>query len=248
MKVVHPSVYESRTRMYKKKSQAKNKILATVLAVSVLYVSYCMTRTPEPPKITVRDIVISTPKAIELGTYAESVSVGIEDFGQVAEVNGSVKKPTASTIKALTALVILHKKPLGTNEKGPSITFDAADRADYEKRYSEGESTVEIQPGQVMTEHEALEALMIGSANNIAYKLAVWAFGSEKEFLKEAEQYTNRIGLKDTVFSDASGLAAETRSSARDLQIVASEVVQQPSLRAIGGCGESYKYQQTSRR
>ncbi|MCZ9341681.1 D-alanyl-D-alanine carboxypeptidase, partial [Streptomyces sp. TRM76130] len=94
---------------------------------------------------------------------------GIGSFG----TSGDQKPvPIASIAKVMTVYLILRDHPLETGEKGPEITVDAAAQKHYETGKAENESVVKVTEGQKITEYEALQAVMLPSANNIAKLLA----------------------------------------------------------------------------
>jgi D-alanyl-D-alanine carboxypeptidase (penicillin-binding protein 5/6) len=153
----------------------------------------------------------------------------------ILETHGNqVAAPTASVAKVITALVTLQRKPLTSDESGPSLTLSDADVALYNSYVTVGGSVVPVSNGEVITQRQALEAMMLPSANNIADSFAIWAFGSLVNYSAAATQYINSLGLKDThIGTDASGFSPTTTSSAHDLAIIGEKAMQQPVLRQI---------------
>src|SRR5215204_6900020 len=74
----------------------------------------------------------------------------------------------ASVAKVMTAYLLLHDHPLRPGQDGPTITLTDADVADTERRRRQQESVVPIAAGEQLTERQALQALLLPSANNIA--------------------------------------------------------------------------------
>jgi D-alanyl-D-alanine carboxypeptidase (penicillin-binding protein 5/6) len=70
--------------------------------------------------------------------------------------------------------------------------------------------------GETMTEHEALEALLLPSANNIADALAEQVSGSASRFVTAMNRAAARLGMVDTVYTDPSGYDPGTISTASD--------------------------------
>ncbi|HSX00507.1 MAG TPA: serine hydrolase [Patescibacteria group bacterium] len=133
--------------------------------------------------------------------------------------SGSQKAlPTASIAKVITCLVVLQAKPLNAGELGPTITLTQADVDIYNSYIAKDGSVVRVAPGEQLTEYQALQALLLPSANNIADSLAIWAFGSLSAYHTAAAQYVQQLGLTNTTIgSDASGLAPDTTSTPSDL-------------------------------
>ena len=66
--------------------------------------------------------------------------------------------------------------------------------------------------------------------------MAIWAFGSLKNYSQAANQYLEDQGLVEThVGSDASGFNPSTTSTARDLVRIGELVMQDPVLKQIVG-------------
>lgn len=142
--------------------------------------------------------------------------------------------PIASTAKIITALVVLDKRPLKTGEQGPALTLTQNDVEIYHRYVEQDGSVVPVEVGEQITQHQALQALMLPSANNIADSLAIWAYGSLQAYSEAANQFVRQHGLAATrIGSDASGLSPTTTSTARDLVQAGKLAMQNPVLAAI---------------
>src|SRR5204862_5248258 len=91
--------------------------------------------------------------------------------------------PIASIAKVMTAYLVLRDHPLRPGQDGPTITLTDADVADTERRRRQEESVVSVAAGEQLTERQALRALLLPSANNIAAVLARWDAGSVDRFV-----------------------------------------------------------------
>ncbi|MEV8425371.1 serine hydrolase [Streptomyces niveus] len=152
----------------------------------------------------------------------------VDSFGEQKAV------PIGSVAKAMTAYVVLQDKPLKKGAQGPSITVDAKAEEDGGLD-AQGESTLNtVKEGDKLTQHDALAALMIPSANNIARLLARWdTGGSEEEFVKKMNDTAEELGMKNTKYTDPSGLDATTVSSAEDQVKLGQELVEIEALMDI---------------
>ncbi|MFD4696188.1 hypothetical protein [Streptomyces niveus] len=152
----------------------------------------------------------------------------VDSFGEQKAV------PIGSVAKAMTAYVVLKDKPLKKGAQGPSITVDAKAEEDGGLD-AQGESTLNtVKEGDKLTQHDALAALMIPSANNIARLLARWdTGGSEEEFVKKMNDSAAELGMKNTKYTDPSGLDATTVSSAEDQVKLGQELVEIEALMDI---------------
>jgi D-alanyl-D-alanine carboxypeptidase (penicillin-binding protein 5/6) len=124
--------------------------------------------------------------------------------------------PIASVAKVMTAYLVLHDHPLRVGEDGPTITLTYDDVADTDRRRGERESIVPIADGEALSEREALLALLLPSANNIAGVLARWDAGSEDRFVAEMNATARSLGMIHTRYTDPSGYDDATVSTAAD--------------------------------
>jgi D-alanyl-D-alanine carboxypeptidase len=152
---------------------------------------------------------------------------GIGTFGSSGEQK---PVPIASVAKVMTAYLILREHPLKSGEDGPKILIDQAaqDQSDAGQ-----ESTVDVTKGDKLTEREALESILIASANNVARLLARWDAGSEKAFVQKMNDAAEDLGMKNTTYTDPSGLNNTTVSTAVDQVKLAKAAMQQPAFREV---------------
>lgn len=150
--------------------------------------------------------------------------------------NGGEKVlPTASVAKVMTALAILHQKPLAVGQQGPSVTISAADVGVYQQDNSQNQSVVPVAAGETLTEYQALQAMLIPSATNVADIMAPWAFGSLSAYLSYANNYAQQLGMTHTHFVDASGFLPGSVSTPQDLVKLGIAAMQNPVIAEIVG-------------
>lgn len=210
-----------------------------MLAVTLIagaYIYYALTLPLPMLQPSERSLQLQATTGVSKLSWPDTGQSAVAVSGtQILETHGKqVAEPTASVAKVITALVALQQKPLAPDESGPSITLSDADVTLYNNYVAVGGSVVPVIAGEVMTQRQALEAMMLPSANNIADSFAIWAFGSLTNYRAAATQYINSLGLKDThIGTDASGFSPTTTSSAHDLAIIGEKAMQQPVLRQI---------------
>ncbi|MFF1415232.1 serine hydrolase [Streptomyces sp. NPDC058289] len=144
------------------------------------------------------------------------------------------QKPVAigSVAKAMTAYVILKDFPMKKGEKGQMIPVDKTAVEDGKKE-TEGESTVNnLKEGDKISQEDALSAIMIPSANNVARLLARWD-GGQEAFVKKMNDTAKELGMTNTTYTDPSGLDATTVSTAEDQVKLGLKIVEMPELIAI---------------
>ncbi|MGP3989844.1 serine hydrolase [Streptomyces sp. 3N207] len=159
-------------------------------------------------------------------------AVALPGTGTVGTYGTQKPVPTASVAKMMTAYVLLRERPLGKDEKGPMIEVDA--KAVQEGR-SKHESRIEgLEVGQKFSQQDMLKMLMIPSGNNIARLLARWVTDSRTEaaFVRKMNDAARKLGMKDTTYTDPSGLDAKTVSTAVDQLKLAEAVMRLGTFRA----------------
>jgi D-alanyl-D-alanine carboxypeptidase (penicillin-binding protein 5/6) len=122
----------------------------------------------------------------------------------------------ASVAKVMTAYLVLRDHPLRPGQNGPTLTLGDADVADTDRRSRQQESVVPIAAGEELSERQALEALLLPSANNIAAVLARWDAGSEDRFVARMNVTARSLGMSHTRYTDPSGYDDATVSTAAD--------------------------------
>ncbi|WP_395574009.1 D-alanyl-D-alanine carboxypeptidase [Streptomyces sp. BK79] len=152
---------------------------------------------------------------------------GIGTFGSSGEQK---PVPIASVAKVMTAYVVLRDHPLESGAEGPMIGID---RAAEEQSDAGQESTVHVYEGDKISQREALEAILIASANNVARLLARWDAGSEKAFVEKMNAAAKDLGMTNTTYTDPSGLDNTTVSTAVDQVKLAKEAMKSAAFREV---------------
>ncbi|MDI5967345.1 D-alanyl-D-alanine carboxypeptidase [Streptantibioticus silvisoli] len=167
----------------------------------------------------------------------------VEGLGSMGTYGAQKPEPIASVAKIMTAYIVLHDHPMKQGSTGASLTVDQQAAADF-KLGADGESVVKVTAGARISQFEALEDIMIASANNIARMLSRWDAGSEAVFVKKMNATAKSLGMDHTTYTDPSGLTATTVSTAGDqLKLVEKamadpvfrQVVAEPSYRTASG-------------
>jgi D-alanyl-D-alanine carboxypeptidase (penicillin-binding protein 5/6) len=168
-------------------------------------------------------------------TTQGEAALAISGLGLVSTYGEQNVAPTASTAKVMAALAVLHKEPLALGQQGPMLTMTAADVSLYNSDLAQDDSVVQVTAGEQISEYQALQALLLPSADNMADTLVTWAFGSVSNYLAYANQYAASLGMNRTHFADASGVSPQTVSTAHDLVILGETALNNPVLMQIAG-------------
>jgi D-alanyl-D-alanine carboxypeptidase (penicillin-binding protein 5/6) len=139
----------------------------------------------------------------------------------------------ASVAKVMTAYLVLREHPLRLGEDGPTITLTDADVADTDFRLRQRQSVVSIAAGEQLTERQALQALLLPSANNIAAVLARWDAGSMDRFVAGMNAAARSLGMTHTRYTDPSGYDDATVSTAADQVRLVDRAMRLPVFASI---------------
>ncbi len=161
-------------------------------------------------------------------------AIGAVGFDQVLATSGDqAPGPIASITKVITALTVLDAKPLAEGESGPDITFTAADLQIYDDVLAQNGSLQPVSEGQMMSQRQVLETMLIPSANNYAESLAIWAFGSTDAYLTAANTWLASNGLTSTKVVDTNGLSPGDVSTPTDLVKLGQLALSNPVIARI---------------
>lgn len=176
------------------------------------------------------------------GTTQQPPVGGWPPHGQAAYVLGDGRPvaspheqpvPIASVAKVMTAFIVLKHHPLDAGDNGLAFVVGESDVADTEMRRGENQSVVDVRAGEQLTERDALMAILLPSANNIAVLVARQIDGSVASFVTEMNQTAHALGMSETTYTDPSGFDTGTVSTALDQLRLAQVAAADPTLAAM---------------
>ncbi|MCP5433702.1 MAG: SPOR domain-containing protein [Alphaproteobacteria bacterium] len=143
------------------------------------------------------------------------------DSGEVLYArNGDLARYPASLTKMMTLYLTFDAL-----EKGKLKLTDALTASSHAA--AQAPSKLGIAAGQTITVDEAIRALVVRSANDVAVVLAEALGDSESQFAKLMTQRARDLGMKSTTFRNASGLPhSAQRSSAHDLAVLGRRLME----------------------
>lgn len=155
---------------------------------------------------------------LEPQTNGKAVVLMDAHSGQVLyERNCHEQLPPASLTKIMTGFLVAEN---GHLDQRVTVSEHAAETP---------ESTVYLEPGEVLTRMELLYAAMLPSANDACVALAESVAGSEAAFLTMMNQKAGELGLKNTHFVNPHGLHDDNHySSAYDMALLAKHALNNP--------------------
>jgi D-alanyl-D-alanine carboxypeptidase (penicillin-binding protein 5/6) len=178
-------------------------MLARILALLFALVPIARADVPPPPPIAGRAWLL-----VELPS------------GQaIAAQNADDRVEPASLTKLMTAYLVFDalKKKVIT----PEQTVPVSQRA-----WKAGGSRMFIEPRKAVTVDELLRGMVVQSGNDATIALAELVGGSEEMFAQMMNREAQRLGMKETSFTNASGWPDPKHySTARDLAVLAAAII-----------------------
>ncbi len=210
---------------------------ALVLVLLVAVAIWRLVTVTAPPLVIQRTL----PSYVRLPGSAPALAwpregqaaVEVEGVGSFGASGSTTPVPIASVAKVMTAYLTLREHPLAPGEQGFVVTITSADVEEEGQRVALGESTLSVKAGERITERQALQALLLPSANNIAALLARYDAGSLAAFVARMSSTARKLGMVSTTYTDPSGFDDETVSTAVDQLRLARVAMRVPAFAAI---------------
>ncbi|HTG00360.1 MAG TPA: serine hydrolase [Nitrospirota bacterium] len=134
------------------------------------------------------------------------------------------KLAPASTVKLVTAMVVLDKLPLDVKVR---ISKNAVKTRSIRPR---------IHRDEELTVSDLLHLALMKSINSSAVALAEAAAGTERDFVELMNRKAEEIGAHNTLFANASGLPKGIQyTTAEDLALIMKAALSYPMIREILG-------------
>ena len=135
------------------------------------------------------------------------------------EVNKDTRNYPASLTKIMTLFIIFDELNKNNLNLGDEVVFS-------NKATKQQPSKLNIPEGNSITVDQAIDALIIKSANDVAIAIAEKISGTETSFVKKMNLFAKELGLKNTNFANPHGLPNQLNlSSANDIFILSSQLI-----------------------
>lgn len=150
------------------------------------------------------------------------------------EKNADEKLAPASMTKLASMLMVMETIDNGNLKFEDKVTIS-------EEAANMGGSQVFLQAGEVYTVYDLLKSVAIASGNDAVVALAEKIGGSQSGFVDMLNKRLKEIGATNTNFVNAHGLDAEGHySTARDMSIIARELLKHPKILEFTSIYEEY--------
>ncbi|MET0297439.1 MAG: D-alanyl-D-alanine carboxypeptidase [Microbacterium sp.] len=161
-------------------------------------------------------------------------SAAISVTGIPGDLSSSLDaRSIASITKVVTALVVLEEMPLDPGEQGPEFRFSSRDRAQYWGYLENGESAVDVPVGGALSQYQMLEAMLIGSGNNYADRLASNLWPTDAVFAAAANEWLRTHGVADVTVVEPTGLDDGNVATPAALLVLAQKALANPVIAEI---------------
>jgi D-alanyl-D-alanine carboxypeptidase (penicillin-binding protein 5/6) len=217
---MHSSAYSAPARPVRR-HRIRRRLVWLLVILFVVYLIWSWIAVPSSAfagiNQTSNDNLAPAPAPSLTWPASGQAAIGTAGRGLLATHGEQTGVPIASVAKVMLALAVLQKKPFAADSSGATITITQTDVDSYNRWVVKDGSVVLVQAGEQISEYQALQALLLPSANNMADTLATWAFGSIAAYDSYANEFADSHGMSSSHFVDASGFDPATVSSASDL-------------------------------
>ncbi len=154
----------------------------------------------------------------------------------------NLRLPPASMTKIMTLLLIYEALDRENISKQTVVTV-----SEYAKSMEGSKAFLSV--GEQITVDELLKCISIASANDAAVAMAELISGSEAAFVDQMNARVEQFGLKNTHFSDCTGLSSRNHyTSAYDLAVISDYLIDHyPDVLTYTSMKEDYIRQSTDR-
>ena len=193
--------------------------------------------------ISIFFLFIIKVNALELTPNAKSSILIEASTGEIIyEKNSTEELAPASMTKMMSLILIMEEI-----EKG-NLKWDEIIRIS-ENAASMGGSQIYLETGEEMSVNDLVKGIAMASANDAVVALAERISGSEEEFVKEMNNKAKELNLENTNFENSTGLDSDNHySSAKDMALIAKELVKHKKILEFSSTYEDYLRQNTNKK
>jgi len=189
--------------------------------------------------------LINSVKAddLNLAENAKSAILLEASTGEIIfEKESDEKMDPASMTKMMSMLLIMEAIDEGVIKWDEKVTVS-------ENASSMGGSQILLETGEEMTVRDLFKGVAIASGNDAVVALAEKIGGTEAVFVQMMNEKAKALGLKNTNFKNPHGLDDEEHySSARDMSVIARELVKHEEIFEYTSVYEDYLRENTDRK
>ena len=188
-------------------------------------------------------IKVSAEDGAKLAENAKSSILIEASTGEIIyENNADEKLNPASMTKMMSMLLIMEAIENGSLKWNQMVQVS-------ENASSMGGSQILLETGEKMSVRDLFKGVAIASGNDAVVALAEAVAGTEEAFVEMMNEKAHELNLKNTNFKTPHGLdAANHYSSARDMAIIAKELVKHKKVLVFTSVYEDYLRENTDKK
>jgi serine-type D-Ala-D-Ala carboxypeptidase (penicillin-binding protein 5/6) len=213
-----------------RKKNIQNKVIFIIF--SIIFIIFCVST-----KTSTQNIVLNaqSENIEEISTSAKSMcTIEGNSCRLLYSKNKDLKLPMASTTKIITAITALElNKDIDTKILIPDEAIGIEGTSMY------------IKKGEMFTIRELLYGLMLPSGNDCAVALSLITSSSQKKFVEEMQKIVEKVGAKNTHFSNPHGLDEDGHyTTSYDLSLITAYALKNKTFKEIVST-KNYKIPET---
>jgi D-alanyl-D-alanine carboxypeptidase len=171
------------------------------------------------PTLAPADTALAARKKATAPSIAAAIVVDMNSGSILQEQGADTPRHPASLTKMMTLYVLFGYLKAG--KLTPSSDLTVTERA-----ASQAPTKLGLKPGATIKVNDAVKALVTQSANDAAVTIAENIGGTEENFAKLMTDTARRIGMRNTLFRNASGLPNDEQiTTARDMAILSAHLI-----------------------
>ena len=180
---------------------------------------------------------------LSFAEHAKSAIMIEASTGEVLfEKNADEKLAPASMTKMMSMLLLVESVEKGIIHWDDIVTIS-------ENASSMGGSQILLETNEKMSVDDLFKGIAVASGNDAVVAIAEYIAGTEKEFVKMMNEKAKSLGLQNTNFKNPHGLdESDHYSSARDMALIAKELVSHPKVLEYTSIYEDYLRENTDRK
>ncbi|MBR2679033.1 MAG: D-alanyl-D-alanine carboxypeptidase [Bacilli bacterium] len=161
----------------------------------------------------------------------------------IYEKNTNEKLSVASMTKMVAQIIILEEIE-ANHIKWTDIVTVSKNASDM------GGSQIYLEEGEKISVEDLMKGVSIASGNDATVALAEYISGSEEKFVRRMNKKVKEIGLKNTHFTNCTGLDADNHySTSYDMSMIARElVINHPDILKFSSIYEDYLRENTDKK
>jgi D-alanyl-D-alanine carboxypeptidase len=166
----------------------------------------------------------TAPGATAAGRPVSAILIDAEDGRVLYARDATLVRRPASLTKMMTLFLAFDALDAGTLKLTDRVPVSRHAAAQQPSRLG-------LKPGTSLSVDEAIRAIAVNSSNDVAVALAEKIGGTESEFAEAMTRKARKLGMRETVFQNVTGLPGSNTTTAKDMAMLSMALLDQHPLR-----------------